>query len=64
MIDTDTFDPLAFVLAAAPATGITLSAERAAEVAEAFALVVRMGAPALQFALADNTTEPAPVFAP
>ena len=63
MIDLDSFDALAFVTAASPAVGITLSAARIAEVAEAFALVVRVAAPALSFNLAVDD-EPAPVFLP
>ena len=61
MIDPDRFDPLAFVTAAAPAVGLHLSAERLSILAEAFALVVRVGAPALTMDVPDDT-EPAPVF--
>ena len=63
MIDPDAFDSRAYVAAVAPAVGLALSPERAAAVAEALALVVRVAAPALGYALAGHD-EPAPVFAP
>jgi hypothetical protein len=61
MIDPDHFDPLAYVTAAAPTVGLQLSPERLATLAEAFALVVRVGAPALNMDVPDDA-EPAPVF--
>jgi hypothetical protein len=63
MIDHDEFDPLAHVIAAAPAVGLKFTPERAAEIAAAFALVLRVGAPALEYEVPEGT-EPAPVFAP
>lgn len=63
MIDPDAFDPHAYVAAVAPAVGLALSSERAAAVAQALALVVRVAAPALGYALAEHD-EAAPVFAP
>ncbi len=63
MIDPETFDPAAYVAAAAPAIGLSLTPERAAEIAAAFALVVRIATPALCLALPAHI-EPAPVFAP
>lgn len=63
MIDTDKFDPAAHVAAVAPAVGIALTPERLAEVAAAFALVVRIAGPALAMAVPEEA-EPAPVFAP
>jgi len=61
MPDPDTFDPLAYVAATAPAMGIHLTQVRQAEVAEAFALVMRIAAPALDLTI-DRSDEPAPVF--
>lgn len=61
MIDPDRFDALAFVTAAAPTVGMHLSPERLVLLAEAFALVVRVGAPALTMQVPDDA-EPAPVF--
>ncbi len=61
MIDPDSFDPLAYVTATCPAVGLALPPARLAELAEAFALVVRVGLPALQFEV-DPAEEPAPVF--
>lgn len=61
MIDADHFDPLAYVTAMAPAVGFQLSAERLAELAVAFALVMRVGAPALELDVPAEA-EPAPVF--
>ncbi len=54
-------DPLAYVTAAAPAVGLQLPPERLKAVAEAFALVARLGAPALAFPVPAET-QPAPVF--
>ena len=62
MIDTVRFDPLAYVTSTAPLIGIELDPERARIVADAFALVVRIAAPALAFDVPAET-EPAPVFA-
>jgi hypothetical protein len=61
MTDPDPFDPLAYVAAAAPAMGIHLTQARQAEVAAAFALVMRIAAPALALSI-DGADEPAPVF--
>jgi glycine cleavage system regulatory protein len=61
MIDTETFDPLAYVTAAAPAVGLRLTEAHLAELAEAFALVVRIGGPAFAMAVPADV-EPAPVF--
>ncbi len=61
MIDTENFDSLAYVTAACPAIGLRLSPERLVALAEAFALVVRVGAPALDRPIAAED-EPAPVF--
>ncbi len=60
MID-EHFDPLAYVTAAAPSVGFAFSEQRLAEIAEAFALVVRVGLPALSTQVAPSV-EPAPVF--
>lgn len=61
MIDTKNFDALAYVTAVAPSVGLNLPAARLAELAEAFTLVMAVGAPALAMdVLAD--AEPAPVF--
>jgi len=54
-------DSLDYVRAAAPLVGLTLSPERLASVAEAFALVIRMAQPALEVELPADT-QPAPVF--
>jgi len=63
MIDPDRFDPAAHVAAAAPAVGLALDAARQARVAAAFALVVRIGAPAFAVAVGP-ADEPAPVYRP
>ncbi len=63
MIDPNAFDPRAYVAAVAPAMELTLSPERAAAVAEALALVVRVAAPALGHEVPEHA-EPAPVFVP
>ena len=47
MLDPDRFNPSAYVAAAAPAVGLMLDAERQARVAAAFAMVVRIAAPAM-----------------
>ena len=49
MIDDERFDAVAYVTAAAPAIGLALRPDRIEQVAAAFALVVRIGAPALPF---------------
>lgn len=56
-------DAAAHVAAAAPLVGLTLDANRQARVAEAFALVARIAAPALAVPL-EPAMEPAPVFTP
>ncbi len=56
-----TFDPLAYVSAVAPAVGFDLSPDRLREVAEAFAVVLRVAAPALAMEVPAEV-EPAPVF--
>jgi len=61
MIDTEKFDPLAYVTAVAPAMGFDFPPDRLAELAEAFALVVRVGLPALTTEVPAES-EPAPVF--
>lgn len=61
MFDPLRFDPLAYVTAVCPAMGFDLSPERLAELAEAFALVVRVATPALTCKV-DIHAEPAPVF--
>jgi len=61
MIDYETIDPLRYVTATAPLVGLKLSDERLKEVAEAFALVIRMAKPALDAELPKDA-EPAPVF--
>jgi len=61
MIDYEKIDPLAYVTAAAPLIGLNLSEDRLKEVAEAFALVIRMAKPALD-APVTLDAEPAPVF--
>ncbi len=62
-IDPTAFDPLAYVTAMAPAIGIALTPERARELAAAFALVRRIGAPALEYDLPEHA-ELAPGFTP
>jgi hypothetical protein len=61
MIDPENFDPLAYVTAAAPAIGFSFEPARLAELAEAFALVVRVATPALLVKVPAKV-EPAPVF--
>ena len=56
-----TFDPLAYVTAVAPAVGFDLSPTRLREVAEAFAIVLLVAAPALAMDVPVEI-EPAPVF--
>lgn len=63
MIDPARFDPAAHVAATAPAVGLTLNAARQARVVAAFALVVRIAAPALAVPLIE-ADEPAPVYRP
>ena len=63
MIDTEHFDPAAFVAAVSPALGIALTPPQAAQVAAALALVVTIAAPALALTLPPGV-EPAPVFSP
>jgi hypothetical protein len=63
MIDADAFDAKAYVAAAAPSVGLVLAPDRIEQVAAAFALVVRMAAPALAYSMPADV-EPAPVFAP
>ncbi|MBS0562829.1 MAG: DUF4089 domain-containing protein [Proteobacteria bacterium] len=63
MIDTERFDPAAYVDAVAPAMGFRFSPERAKAVAEALALVVRVAAPALAHPVPQDA-EPAPLFTP
>jgi Protein of unknown function (DUF4089) len=63
MTDPDEFDPLAYVTAVAPALGIALTPDRVRDLAAAFALVRRIGAPALEYELPEHT-ELAPVFTP
>ena len=63
MLDPNTLDPRAYVAAVAPAIGLALTPERAAAVAEALALVIRVAAPALAVRLPEHA-EPAPVFVP
>lgn len=57
----ENLDPLAYVTAVCPAVGFHLSPERLAELADAFALVVRVGMPALKMDVPAEA-EPAPVF--
>ncbi len=54
-------DPLDYVTAMAPALGFDMSPERAREVADAFAVVLRVAAPALAMTVPVEV-EPAPVF--
>jgi hypothetical protein len=54
-------DPLAYVTVMAPALGFDLPPDRAREVAEALAVVLRVAAPALALRVPPDT-EPAPVF--
>ena len=61
MLDPDRLDPLAYVATMVPALGFDLPPERLAELAEAFALVVRIAQPALRQAVPADA-EPAPVF--
>lgn len=61
MIDPDRFDALAYVTATCPAVGLDFPPARLAELAEAFALVMRVGAPALAMTVEPHV-EPAPVF--
>jgi hypothetical protein len=61
MIDHDSIDPLAYVTATAPLIGLRLSAERHQQLAEAFALVMRVAKPALDTPV-PTEIEPAPVF--
>jgi hypothetical protein len=61
MIDPENFDPLAYVTAVAPAIGFSFAPARLAELAEAFALVVRVATPALLVNVPADV-EPAPVF--
>jgi hypothetical protein len=61
MIDHENFDTRAYVAAAAPLIGLHLSDERLDQVAEAFALVIRIAKPALDAAVPDDS-QPAPVF--
>jgi len=63
MIDLERFDALAYVTAACPVVGLQLPPERLVELAAAFTLVMRVGAPALSFVV-DDAAEPAPVFVP
>ena len=63
MIDQEKFDAVAYVTAAAPLMGLALTPDRVEQVAAAFALVLRIGAPALAFTLPPEA-EPAPVFTP
>ncbi|NCY24308.1 MAG: DUF4089 domain-containing protein [Alphaproteobacteria bacterium] len=63
MLDPKNFDPDAYVAAVAPAVGLQLSAERQARVAEALALVVKLGGAALTRPLPE-TAEPAAMFRP
>jgi hypothetical protein len=63
MIDTERFDPSAYVAAVAPAMGFRFSPERAQAVADALALVVRVAQPALACTVPAEI-EPAPVFRP
>jgi hypothetical protein len=63
MTDPDQFDAVRYVNETAPLLRLTLTAEQVEQVAAAFALVVRIGAPALAFELPPDA-EPAPVFTP
>ena len=56
-----TFDPLGYVTAVAPAVGFDLSPEPLREVADAFAVVLLVAAPALAMDVPADI-EPAPVF--
>jgi hypothetical protein len=62
MIDDD-FEAAAYVAAAAPSIGLKLPPQRMAEIAAAFALVVRMARPALECELPENV-QAAPIFMP
>ena len=57
----DDFDTLAFVTAACPAVGFSFAPARLVELSEAFALIMRVAAPALALQVPD-AAEPAPVF--
>lgn len=61
MIDPDRIDCLAYVTATAPAMGFDLPKQRLTEIADAFALVLRVGLPALQTDIPADV-EPASVF--
>jgi hypothetical protein len=61
MLDSEDFDPVAYVAAAAPAVGLRLDAAQQERVAAALALVIRTAAPALAVPLAPED-EPAPVY--
>ncbi len=63
MIDTDVFNPSAYVAAVAPAIGFSFTAEQAEDVAAALTLVVIIAGPALRLAV-PAAAEPAPVFGP
>jgi hypothetical protein len=63
MLDPKNFDPGAYVAAVAPAVGLQLSAERQLRVAEALALVVKLGAAALSRPVPESA-EPAAMFRP
>jgi hypothetical protein len=63
MIDTNDLDIPAYVAASLPAVGLRLDPARLAAVTAAFALVVRVGAPALTCEVSP-AIEPAPVFVP
>lgn len=61
MIDHASFDADAYVRATLPALGLEMTPERIKAVTEAFMLVVRFAAPALERDVPAET-EPAPVF--
>ena len=63
MIDPTRLDPLAYVTAACPAMGLSFPDPRLVDLAEAFALVMRVSLPALQMSVPPDA-EPAPVFVP
>jgi len=63
MIDPDSFDPFAYVSATAPLVGLTLDADQIKQVADAFALVIKVARPALDAEIPVDA-EPAPVFHP
>jgi hypothetical protein len=60
MQDPETFDPAAYVAAAAPLVGLTLTPAEQARIAAEFALFLAIARPALARAL--PPTEPAAVF--